>query len=233
MSQPKAFATLSTLRDDGFPLGSIVGFAVDAEGSPIFCFSGMSAHTKNILKDKRASLCVTETSFQGAADARTTFVGTMKTLSGDECQEARDTYVKSHPNAYWAQFGDFNMFKLAEVKEISFVGGFARAGGIGFDEYTAAEVDPCAAFAEPVMAHMNDDHAKSLEQYLGLIPGLETTDVERVEMKRLDRFGFDVRVLPNGGVLRIPFDEEVTERKGIKNAIVALSQKCAAMEDKA
>lgn len=50
MSQPKAFATLSTLRDDGFPLGSIVGFAVDAEGSPIFCFSGMSAHTKNILK---------------------------------------------------------------------------------------------------------------------------------------------------------------------------------------
>ena len=80
------------------------------------------------------------------------------------------------------------------------------------------------------MAHMNDDHAKSLEQYLGLIPGLETTDVERVEMKRLDRFGFDVRVLPNGGVLRIPFDEEVTERKGIKSAIVALSQKCAAME---
>lgn len=42
-----------------------------------------------------------------------------------------------------------------------------------------------------------------------------------------------MRVLPNGGVLRIPFDEEVTERKGIKNAIVALSQKCAAMEAEA
>ena len=48
----------------------------------------------------------------------------MKTLSGDECQAARDTYVASHPNAYWAQFGDFNMFKLDDVKEISFVGGY-------------------------------------------------------------------------------------------------------------
>ena len=74
----------------------------------------------------------------------------------------------------------------------------------------ANRATPPAAFAEPVMAHMNDDHSSSLLQYLSLIPGLETTDVASVEMKRLDRFGFDVRVLPNGGVLRIPFEEEVS-----------------------
>jgi hypothetical protein len=44
MSQPAGFATLSTHNSKpglkGFPLGSVVGFAVDASGLPIFCFSG-------------------------------------------------------------------------------------------------------------------------------------------------------------------------------------------------
>ena len=51
-------------------------------------------------------------------------------------------------------------------------------------------------------------------------------------MKRLDRLGFDVRVEDasgSTGVLRVPFDEEVTRRKRSKDAIVALSKKCAAI----
>ena len=34
----------------------------------------------------------------------------------------------------------------------------------------------------------------------------------------------------NTGVLRVPFEQEVTERKAIKDAIVALSKKCAQLE---
>ena len=53
MAQPNGFATLSTIHGatgcEGFPLGSKVGFAVeDDTGLPIFCFSAMSAHTKNM-----------------------------------------------------------------------------------------------------------------------------------------------------------------------------------------
>jgi len=239
MAQPKAYATLSTLcfkkGMEGFPLGSIVGFAVDDAGLPIFSFSGMSAHTKNALEDPRASLCVTEPSFLGAADARTTMVGSMVALKGQEAEDAKAAYLRSHPNAYWVQFGDFTMFRMEQVKEISFVGGFARAGGITFDEYTEAEVDPCAAFAAPVMKHMNEDHSDSLKQYLQYLVGVEdASSLRAVEMKRLDRLGFDVRVTQEDGstgVLRVPFEGgPVTERKNIKDAIVALSRKCAEVQ---
>ncbi len=37
----------------------------------------MSAHTQNLLADPRASLCVTEAAFRGAADARVTLVGSV------------------------------------------------------------------------------------------------------------------------------------------------------------
>ena len=237
MSQPEGFATLSTLNTngnlEGFPLGSIVGFAVDDSGLPIFCFSGMSAHTKNILVNPQASLCVTEPNFVGAADARTTFVGRMVMLKGDEAETARVAYLKSHPGAYWVQFGDFTMFRLEDVKEISFVGGFARAGQITLDEYQSAAVDPCAAFASSVMAHMNEDHSESLLDYLTWIVGVGDTDIESAAMKTLDRHGFDLRVNQKGGgsgILRIPFESPVTERKDIKSAIVGLSKKCAALK---
>jgi len=241
MAQPAAFATLSTIHTkeglEGAPLGSIVGFATDDTGLPIFSFSGMSAHTKNVLVNPVASLCVTEPNFVGAADARTTFVGTMKVLKGEARQVAEEAYLKAHPDAYWVKFGDFTMFRLEDVKEISFVGGFARAGGITVEEYQAAEVDPCSAFAAPVMSHMNQDHEDSLKEYIRWAVGVDA-ELEKVEMKRLDRFGFDCRVtqkVPKGapsggstGVLRVPFEGgPVTERKDIKTAIVNLSKLCA------
>ena len=81
------------------------------------------------------------------------------------------------------------------------------------------------------MAHMNDDHSDSLKQYVEVLVG--AAPVKSAQMKRLDRFGVDVRVedaaTGSGGVLRVPFDGEVTERKDIKTAIVALSKKCASI----
>ncbi|CAK0840329.1 unnamed protein product [Prorocentrum cordatum] len=83
--------------------------------------------------------------------------------------------------------------------------------------YAKAAVDPCLAFAEPVMRHMNDDHEESIKGYVQYIVG--TGPVESAKMKRLDRLGFDVRVKDKAGgegVLRVPFPEPVTERSKIK-----------------
>ena len=45
------FAVMSTFSksDPDFPGGSVVGFAVDDDGRPLFIFSGMSTHTQDIL----------------------------------------------------------------------------------------------------------------------------------------------------------------------------------------
>lgn len=232
MAQKEGFAVMSTMsvKTPGFPSGSVVGFAVDDTGRPVFSFSGMSSHTKNLEEDARCSLCVTEPSFEGAADARCVLTGRVERLHAEEADEARDCYAKSHPGAYWVQFGDFHMYKMEEILDVSFVGGFARAGGVTVDEYLQAAVDPLVDAFKPVATHMNDDHQDALKSYVQYLVG--TGPVQSAQMKRLDRFGFDVRVVDGSGskgVLRVPFDNEVTERKAVKDAIVALSKQAAAV----
>ena len=176
MQQKEGFAVVSTNSHkpalEGFPLASIVGFAVDDLGRPFFSWSGMSAHTQNIRKDGRAALCVTESAFKGAADARVTLVGTIEEVKEkEEADKLREMYREFHAGAYWASFGDFAIYRMNDIKEVSFVGGFARAGGVTVQEYQAAKPDPLLAFAAPVMRHMNDDHTDALKDYVQFLVG--------------------------------------------------------------
>src|SRR5450631_2631145 len=54
--------TLSTLsrKHSGVPFGSLMPFALDAAGRPIFLISSMAMHTQNLKADSRCSLFVTE-----------------------------------------------------------------------------------------------------------------------------------------------------------------------------
>jgi hypothetical protein len=49
------YAVLSTLSKqlDGYPSGSLVGFATDDTGLPVFCFSAMSSHTQDLMRDPK------------------------------------------------------------------------------------------------------------------------------------------------------------------------------------
>ena len=43
-------------RRAGYPFGTLVDFASDSSGFPIFCLSPLAIHTRNILEDSRCSL---------------------------------------------------------------------------------------------------------------------------------------------------------------------------------
>lgn len=62
------FAVMSTNSKayDGFPGGSVVGFAPDEDGRPIFIFSGMSTHTQDLLADSKCSVTIASKEFKGA-----------------------------------------------------------------------------------------------------------------------------------------------------------------------
>jgi len=49
----------------GFPFGSMMPFAVDERGRPVFFISTMAMHTQNLHQDARASLLMTQ---PGAVD---------------------------------------------------------------------------------------------------------------------------------------------------------------------
>ena len=54
----------------------INGTQHDAQGLPVFCFSSMSGHTKDLnAGNTQAALTVTAKGFEGAADGRVTLIG--------------------------------------------------------------------------------------------------------------------------------------------------------------
>ena len=59
--------SLSTLsrKQPGFPFGSVMPYALDGHGRPIFLISTMAMHTQNLQADARASLLVTQEDTDG------------------------------------------------------------------------------------------------------------------------------------------------------------------------
>merc|ERR1719502_2072501 len=215
---------------DGYPTGSVVGFALDNEGYPFMVFSSMSAHTNDVINDGKVSLTVLANDFKGAAEGRCVLIGEMSKLNDEKKESYREIYMKKHPDAFWIDFGDFSYFKMDSIQSIRYIGGFARAGSITSQDYLKAKADPIAAFASHVMNHMNDDHSDAtsaiIKHYVG-VPCKETTIVG------MDSLGMTVKAtmeFGGGGVskIRVPWEGgRVTERKAIKDVIVKMTQESA------
>lgn len=230
------FAVMSTnsKSNPGYPGGSVVGFAPDSLGRPIFIFSGMSTHTQDLLTDPRCSVTIAAKEFKGAADGRVNLLGNVTLLSSAEDKAAaRETYLKKHPGAFWVDFGDFNWFRMDEIVDIRFVGGFARAGSVTPEEYGAAAPDEIASFGMMVAKHMNEDHSSATKAMIaGQIEGME---VEEAQIVSLDSLGMYVKVTrvprasdqPQQFKLRLPFPRQAKDRKDVKVMIMEMTNAAA------
>src|ERR1700736_904120 len=99
-------ATLSTLsrKHPGFPFGSLMPFALDSAGRPIFLISNMAMHTQNLKEDPRCSLFVGQVAADGdpLGAARATLVGHAEPVSTDDIASVREQYLARHDNSrYW------------------------------------------------------------------------------------------------------------------------------------
>lgn len=230
------FWNLPFERNPGFPGGSVVGFAPDEDGRPLFVFSGMSSHTQDILADPKCSLTVASKEFKGAADGRVNLMGKCTKLPSEEKEAAKATYLAKHPGAFWVNFGDFNWFRM-EIENIRFVGGFARAGSVTPEEYTEAKPDPISAFGNHVAQHMNEDHMDAtIAMISNQIPGL---DVDEATITSVDSLGMYVKVKrtprasdqPQEFKIRLPFPRPAQDRKDVKSIIVEMTQAATAKPD--
>src|SRR5580692_7097097 len=77
-----SLATVGTLssvsrKHSGFPFGSLMPYALEPAGRPIFLISNMAMHTQNLKADPRCSLFVSHASPDGdpLGAARATLVG--------------------------------------------------------------------------------------------------------------------------------------------------------------
>eukprot|EP00884_Botryococcus_braunii_P004094 jgi/Botrbrau1/13686/Bobra.0378s0015.1 len=224
-------STLSGSEDiKGYPAGSVVQYAADELGRPIFAFSSLSPHTGDLRKDSRASLTVMAANFQGMSDARVTISGPVTPVP--EPDEVRAIYKKRNPSAFWVDFGDFTWFRMDTVKAVRLVGGFARAGQVTEEEYRTAVPDPVAQFSGPVAGHMNDDHSDAIVAIVKQVVGIT---VDKAKMLNLDRLGFNVECQRGESTFkaRIPFPREAKSRGEIKELIVELTRAAAPAAAKA
>src|SRR5204862_5991881 len=97
-----ALATLSR-RHPGHPFASVMPYAVDGRGRPLFLISTMAMHTQNLHADRRASLLVVqEVEGDPLAAGRVTLMGEAAALAAADVGAAREAYLARHANArYW------------------------------------------------------------------------------------------------------------------------------------
>ena len=102
------FAVMSTnsKANPGFPGGSVVGFAPDDEGRPVFIFSGMSTHTQDLLADPRCSVTIASKEFKGAADGRVNLMGKVTKVKSEEKDAMKAVYLAKHPGAFCKFFSN-------------------------------------------------------------------------------------------------------------------------------
>ncbi|XP_044498144.1 uncharacterized protein LOC123220171 [Mangifera indica] len=218
---------LSTFSEkyEGYPSGSLVDFACDADGSPILAVSSLAVHTKDLLANPKCSLVVARDP-EDRTDIVITLHGDALSVPEKDVAAFRAAYLAKHPNAFWVDFGDFQFLRI-EPKIVRYVSGVATAllgsGEFSKEEYQAAKVDPIAQFSKPVASHMNRDHAEDtrlIVQHSTSIP------VESACMLDLDSLGFYVKVGYQGDTfkLRIPFPRRAEDRKDVKTLIVEMLQ---------
>jgi hypothetical protein len=217
-----ALATMSR-RHAGHPFASVMPYALDAAGRPLFLISAMAMHTQNLEADGRASLLVAQPDWHGdpLAAARLTLVGRARRLAGTEAGEARTVYLARHPRAAsWVDFDDFAFWRL-DLLDVYFVGGFAAMGWVTAAEYATARPDPLADAAPGIVEHMNRDHADALIVYARHY-ACETAD--EATMVTVDRLGFTLRVRQGDRLssVRIAFPREVTSAGQSREVLIEM-----------
>jgi len=218
-------ATLSTLsrKQPGYPFGSLMPFALDSAGRPIFLISKMAMHTQNLIDDPRCSLFVAQVGADGDAlgAARATLMGRAEKVPDNDIAPVREKYLNRHENSrYWVDFSDFSFFRLQPI-DLYYVGGFGVMGWVDVQEYEHAAPDPLADAAPGILAHMNADHVDSMILLARSHAGIEAVEAT---MTSVDRLGFTLRLKTIDGVkgIRVNFLHEATTPQDTRALLVEM-----------
>lgn len=228
LQQTGSLSTLSR-KPPGWPFGSVMPYALDAQGQPVFLISTMAMHTQNLLGDPRASLLVTppESRSDPLGAARVTLMGSVTRVPKEERDEVRACYLARHAQAsYWVDYQDFGFFRMS-LAEIYFVGGFGSMGWVAPNDYARAIVDPLANDAASLVRELNMEQVEAL---LLLARVFGNPDAQQPTVTALDRLGFHLRFTTKdrmqGG--RVAFTSPVSNASEVRAGLAGLAAQAKA-----
>ena len=217
-------------RRAGYPFGTLIDFAADGAGNPIFCLSPLAIHSRNLLEDPRCSLVVQMPGWTGLANARVTIFGDTYQLPAEMQASARDIFMNKHRGEGKEQWlsGNFVYFRMHRIVDIYFVGGFGTVAWISPQEYLSSGPDEIV-LDNPTrtLQDLNDVFASELVK---IMSKSLTTPIVEVLFISIDASGADIRVKSSKNELdveRIAFPSKV---KTAKEAMKAMNVALAAMK---
>ena len=215
-------ATLATALDDAgadWPYASLVLVALDSDASPLLLISDIAEHTKNLKRNPRGSLL-----FDGTIGLAEPLTGARVTVLGNLTPDPNplllERYIARHPDAAaYRGFHDFHLYRLAPLRA-HLVAGFGRIHWIdGATLLPPAGAAAALAAAEPgILAHLNQDHAKTIDLYAANLLGLSGAGWR---ITGVDPDGADLR--RDAAVARLPFAAPVADPDGVRREFVRLA----------
>jgi putative heme iron utilization protein len=222
------YADLSTIMSDmnhrrsGYPVASTVDFATDADGYPVFCLTPLAMHTRNLAYNARASLTVKMNGWGGLANARVTIFGDVHRLPAEYQASANEIFKAKYAARKEAsdledRWGDYTFYRMNNVIDVYFVGGFGTLNWVDLKEYRDAEPDkivtPGAGHSVlDTLSELNTKYGPKLAKS-GAVLGnsiapneavgeakaaFESVRVDDLWIISIDKMGIDVRVRLDG-----------------------------------
>jgi hypothetical protein len=211
-------------RRAGYPFGTIVDFAADGAGFPIFSMSPLAIQTRNIMEDPRCSLVMQMPGWSGLANARVTMFGDVYALPKSMQSAAADIFhqkmsITGDAKQRWVS-GNAVYFRMDRILDIYFVGGFGTVQWVDVCEYSAAKPDQIVV-ANPLytLQVLNQTFSEPLRKLFSEAYGL-TDDAAFIS---IDKRGVDVRLRRGGdySIERFGFDTEV---ESLEDAVSAMQR---------
>jgi putative heme iron utilization protein len=207
-----------SLLHPGYPYGSALPCATDAQGRPLILISHLAEHTKNILADNRVSFLVSPVDAQLQQQARVTVVGDARLLPKEGREQGR--YLRLHPEAEnYLAIGGFDFYCI-EPRQARFIGGFGSMNWVDGDKLLAP---PCELDddEDEILAHMNLDHVAALRDYCRHI---HQAPALKVMMCGIDCDGFDIRA--DESLWRFDFPSAISTAHEAHEQLVKFAQEC-------
>ena len=211
--------TLST--NDGWPYTSFVTYATDQSGCPIFLFSDLSDHTRNLKADPRVSVLVEQASGRKNPQTgpRVSLIGKIKKTRNPN---HAIRFLTCHPRAeMYAGFTDFNFYHM-RVERAHYIGGFASAVWHEGEEFqTASKLAQHMTGVEvDILAHMNADHADAIDLFANKLLRRKGNGWKMIG---IDADGIDL--IKSERLARLAFTSPITKASNARTELIALVSK--------
>ncbi len=223
---------LATLREGTTnPFCSLVNIGTLPDASPILLISRLAIHTRNIARDKRVSLLLSEQRVPDPLAApRISVTGRAEQLGDSDAATARRRYLAAHPSAeLFVDFADFSFHRIA-VESVHLVGGFGRIFDLDGPQVLTdvSDAGTLLAAEEGAVAHMNDDHRDTMILYASALFGAAAADWR---CSGLDPEGMDMRS-EDGRVLRVDFPQRVVTPDALRRNLKDLADHARSLSGK-